>query len=112
VWLKLGSHLNAKVGKRLFFDMRPSGANSWTGKAASSDTGSIYSAKMSVEGSTLEFWLRELKLVLMSNEKMTAAIGTNRLLEAGQSMSALPGYFRHQLVPLLPRHHPLRCPDI
>src|ERR1700738_994709 len=53
VWLKPGSGLNAKVGKRLFFDMRPSGANSWTGKAVSSDTGSIYSGKMSVEGSTL-----------------------------------------------------------
>ena len=53
VWLKPGSGLNAKVGKRLFFDMRPNGANSWTGKAASSDTGSIYSGKMSVEGSTL-----------------------------------------------------------
>jgi uncharacterized protein (DUF2147 family) len=53
VWLKPGSGLNAKVGKRLFFDMRPSGANSWTGKAASSDTGSIYSGKMSVAGSTL-----------------------------------------------------------
>ena len=53
VWLKPGSGLNAKVGKRLFFDMRPSGANSWTGKAASSDTGSIYSGKMSVQGSTL-----------------------------------------------------------
>jgi uncharacterized protein (DUF2147 family) len=53
VWLKPGSGLNAKVGKRLFFDMRPSGANSWTGKAASSDTGSIYSGKMSIERSTL-----------------------------------------------------------
>ena len=53
VWLKPGSDLNAKVGKRLFFEVRPSGANSWTGKAASSDTGSTYSGKMSVEGSTL-----------------------------------------------------------
>jgi uncharacterized protein (DUF2147 family) len=53
VWLKPGSDLNAKVGKRLFFDVRPSGANSWTGKAASSDTGSSYAGKMSVEGSTL-----------------------------------------------------------
>jgi uncharacterized protein (DUF2147 family) len=53
VWLKPGSDLNAKVGKRLFFDVRPSGANAWTGKAASSDTGSTYSGKMSVEGSTL-----------------------------------------------------------
>ena len=40
------------------------------------------------------------------------AFFTNRRLEIGQSMSALPGYFRHQLVPLLPRRHPLRCPDI
>jgi uncharacterized protein (DUF2147 family) len=53
VWLKPGSHLNAKVGKRLFFDMRPDGASSWTGKAASSDTGTIYSGRMSIEGSTL-----------------------------------------------------------
>jgi hypothetical protein len=28
VWLKPDSDLNAKVGKRLFFDMRPSGPNS------------------------------------------------------------------------------------
>jgi hypothetical protein len=40
------------------------------------------------------------------------AVGTNRLLEAGQSMSALPGYFRHQLVPLLPKHRLLRSRDI
>jgi len=53
VWLKPGSGLNATVGKRLFFDMRPSGTHSWTGKAASSDTGSIYSGKMLIEGSTL-----------------------------------------------------------
>src|SRR3979490_1243728 len=53
VWLKPGSDSKAKVGQRLFFDMRPSGPNSWTGKAASPDDGSIYSGKMSVEGSTL-----------------------------------------------------------
>jgi uncharacterized protein (DUF2147 family) len=53
VWLKPDSDLNAKVGKRLFFDMRPSGPNSWTGKAANSDTGSIHSGKMSVQKSTL-----------------------------------------------------------
>ena len=38
-------------------------------------------------------------------------IGTNRRLEVGQSMSALPGYFRHQLVPLLPRRHRPQCRD-
>ena len=52
-WLKPGSDSKAKLGQRLFFDMRPSGVNSWTGKAASPDDGSIYSGKMSVEGSTL-----------------------------------------------------------
>jgi hypothetical protein len=30
----------------------------------------------------------------------TSASGTNRLLKVGQRMSALPEYFRHQLVPL------------
>lgn len=54
VWLKPGSASKAKVGQRLFFDMRPAGANSWTGKAASPDNGSIYSGKMSIEGSTLK----------------------------------------------------------
>ena len=38
--------------------------------------------------------------------------GTNRRLEGGQSMSALPRYFRHQLVPLLPGHHRPQCRDI
>ena len=32
--------------------------------------------------------------------------GTNRRLEVGQSVSALPGYFRHQPVP--PAHNPQR----
>jgi hypothetical protein len=41
----------------------------------------------------------------------TTALGTNRRLEVGQSMSALPGYFRHQLVPLSPRHRLLRSRD-
>jgi uncharacterized protein (DUF2147 family) len=52
-WLKPGSDSKAKVGQRLFFDMRPAGANSWIGKAASPDNGSVYSGKMSIEGSTL-----------------------------------------------------------
>jgi uncharacterized protein (DUF2147 family) len=53
VWLKPGSESKAKVGQQLFFDMRPAGANSWTGKATSPDSGSVYSGKMSIEGSTL-----------------------------------------------------------
>ena len=31
--------------------------------------------------------------------------GANRRLEGGQSVSALPGYFRHRLVPLLLESH-------
>jgi uncharacterized protein (DUF2147 family) len=50
VWVKPGSDSKAKIGQRLFFDMRPNGANSWTGKAASPDSGSVYSGKMSIEG--------------------------------------------------------------
>jgi hypothetical protein len=38
--------------------------------------------------------------------------GTKRRLELGQSMSALPEYFRHQLVPLLLGHRLLRSRDI
>ena len=53
VWLKPGPDSKAKVGQRLFFDMRPAGANSWTGKAANPSNGSIYSGKMSIEGTTL-----------------------------------------------------------
>jgi uncharacterized protein (DUF2147 family) len=52
-WLRPGADTKAKIGQRLFFDMRPDGANSWTGKAVNPDSGSIYSGKMSVEGSTL-----------------------------------------------------------
>jgi uncharacterized protein (DUF2147 family) len=53
VWLKPGSDSKAKVGQRLFYDMRPDGPNSWTGKAVSPDNGSVYSGKMSIEVSTL-----------------------------------------------------------
>jgi uncharacterized protein (DUF2147 family) len=53
VWLKPGSDSKAKVGQRLFFDMRPTGANSWTGNATNPNNGSIYSGKMSIEGSSL-----------------------------------------------------------
>src|ERR1700722_18231957 len=50
---KPGADTKAKVGQRLFFDMRPEGTNSWTGKAVNPDNGSIYLGKMSIEGSTL-----------------------------------------------------------
>ena len=53
VWLKPGAETKAKVGQRLFFDMRPDGPNSWTGKATNPGDGSIYSGKMSIEGAML-----------------------------------------------------------
>jgi uncharacterized protein (DUF2147 family) len=52
-WLRPGAKTKAEVGQRLFFDMRPDGTNSWTGKAVNPDNGSIYSGKMSIEGATL-----------------------------------------------------------
>jgi uncharacterized protein (DUF2147 family) len=53
VWLKPSPDAKAKVGQRLFYDMRPDGANSWTGKAVSPDNNTVYSGKMSIEASTL-----------------------------------------------------------
>jgi uncharacterized protein (DUF2147 family) len=63
VWLKPGFESKAKIGQRLFFDMHPDGANSWTGKAAVPDDRSIYLGKMSIEDAVLStrvctgFWL-------------------------------------------------------
>jgi hypothetical protein len=51
-------------------------------------------------------------LSLNRRDYSTSLVGTNRRLEDGQSMSALPGYFRHQPVPQLPRRHRPRCEDI
>lgn len=52
VWLKPGAESKAKIGQRVFYDMRPANANSWTGKA-SPDGDSVYSGKLSVAGATL-----------------------------------------------------------
>lgn len=52
VWLKPGAETKAKIGQRVFYEMRPAGANSWTGKA-SPDGDSVYSGKFSIEGATL-----------------------------------------------------------
>lgn len=53
VWLKPGADTEAKIGERLFFDMKPDGASSWTGKAKSPSDGTIYSGKMSMTGDSL-----------------------------------------------------------
>jgi len=51
VWVKPGTDSKAKPGERLFYDVRADGQNSWSGKAA--HDGSVYSSKMSIEGTNL-----------------------------------------------------------
>src|ERR1700745_2410384 len=53
IWLKPGIDSKAKIGQRVFYDMRPAGPNAWTGKALGPDTGSVYLGKLSVQGSNL-----------------------------------------------------------
>jgi len=53
IWLKPGIASKAKIGQRVFYDMKPAGANSWIGKAIGPDSGSVYSGKLSVQGSNL-----------------------------------------------------------
>jgi uncharacterized protein (DUF2147 family) len=52
VWLKDASG-PAKVGQRIFYDMKPNGENAWTGKAFNPEDGKTYSGKMSLSGSKL-----------------------------------------------------------
>src|SRR5882724_3373212 len=51
-------------------------------------------------------------IAVFLKEPETSVFGTNRPLKVGQGMSAVPRYFRHRLVPLLPGRHLLRCPDM
>jgi uncharacterized protein (DUF2147 family) len=53
IWLKPGIDSKAKIGQRVFYDMKPAGPNAWTGKAIGPDTGSVYLGKLSVQGSNL-----------------------------------------------------------
>jgi len=46
VWVKPGANTRAKLGQHLFFDMRPDGKKSWTGKAAYD--GSVYFSRISI----------------------------------------------------------------
>ncbi len=52
VWVK-DADGPAKVGQRVFFDMKESGANSYTGKAFNPEDGKTYSGKMSISGATM-----------------------------------------------------------
>jgi uncharacterized protein (DUF2147 family) len=42
-----------KVGQRVFFDMKPSGEDSWVGKAFDPTSGKEYSGKMTLAGDKL-----------------------------------------------------------
>lgn len=53
VWIKPGTDTPAKVGQRIFYDMKSNGADSWSGKAFNPEDGKTYSGKMSLSGSTL-----------------------------------------------------------
>ncbi|MGN6116494.1 MAG: DUF2147 domain-containing protein [Nitrobacter sp.] len=53
VWLKQGADPKAKVGQRVFFDMKPNGANTWAGSAFNPEDGKTYTGKMTLSGNTL-----------------------------------------------------------
>lgn len=52
-WLKNPATAASKVGQRVFFDMKPNGANSWSGQAFNPEDGKTYSGRMSLSGNTL-----------------------------------------------------------
>lgn len=53
VWLKQGGDPKAKVGQRVFFDMKPNGANTWAGSAFNPEDGKTYTGKMTLSGNIL-----------------------------------------------------------
>ncbi|MFT3941205.1 DUF2147 domain-containing protein [Rhodopseudomonas sp.] len=53
VWLKPGVETPAKVGQKIFFDMKPTGPNAWAGSAFNPEDGKTYTGKMNLSGSTL-----------------------------------------------------------
>ena len=42
-----------KVGEKVFYEMRPSGDNAWSGKAFNPDDGKEYTGKMTLDGDRL-----------------------------------------------------------
>ena len=51
-WLK-DQNGPAKLGQRIFFDMKPNGANKWNGSAFNPEDGKTYSGTMTLSGTTL-----------------------------------------------------------
>lgn len=52
-WLKPGLETPAKLGQRIFYDMKPSGTNAWSGSAFNPEDGKTYTGKMTLAGNTL-----------------------------------------------------------
>ncbi len=52
-WLKPGVETPAKVGQKIFYDMKPNGANAWSGSAFNPEDGKTYTGKMTLAGNTL-----------------------------------------------------------
>ena len=53
VWLKPGVETPAKVGQRIFYDMKPDGSGGWAGSAFNPEDGKTYAGKASVSGSSM-----------------------------------------------------------
>lgn len=51
-WLK-DTNGPAKVGQRIFYDMKPNGANKWSGSAFNPEDGKTYSGTMTLSGNML-----------------------------------------------------------
>ena len=51
-WLK-DPKSPARIGQKVFFDMKPNGPNSWAGTAFNPDDGKTYSGKMTLTGDHL-----------------------------------------------------------
>lgn len=52
VWVKDDSG-PSKVGQRVFYDMAPNGANTYSGKAFNPEDGKTYTGKITVSGATM-----------------------------------------------------------
>ena len=53
VWLK-SDKSPAKMGQRIFYDMKPSGENAWQGSAFDPESEKTYSGKMTLSGDALK----------------------------------------------------------
>lgn len=51
-WLK-DPNGPGRIGQRVFYDMKPNGANAWAGTAFNPEDGKEYAGKMSLEGANL-----------------------------------------------------------